>query len=173
MVIIYVYLLFIYKYACVAGVPTFACVRLQAKSLEAWKLAQKARADAAVASITAITSEAEARAVASGAPAFVIQTVDIGDDTKLAAKVTTAVNKTCANVAVMLVSVADDKVYVVCSVPDAVVARGVKASEWLGAAVGAIGGRGGGKDNSAQGQAVGAARVQDVLDAAHAYTVGK
>jgi alanyl-tRNA synthetase len=151
-----------------------ALADLQAKSLEAWKAAQKARADAAVASITAITSEAEAAAVAAGKPAaFLVQQVDIGDDTKLASKVTTAVNKSCPHVAIMLVSVAEDKVYVACSVPDAVVSTGVKASEWLAAAVSVIGGRGGGKDNSAQGQGVGAARVLEVIAAANAFTADK
>ncbi len=147
---------------------------LQAKSLESWKAAQKARADAAVASITATATEAEAAAVASGAPVFLVQLMDIGDDVKLATKVTSSVMKSCAHVGIMIVSTAEDKVIVVCSVPDGVIASsGVKANEWLSAAIGVVGGRGGGKEGSAQGQGVGAARVAEVIDAAKAFSARK
>ena len=103
---------------------------------------------------------------------FLVQHMDIGDDAKLATKVTSSVMKTCPHVGIMLVSTAEDKILVVCSVADGVIAStGIKANEWLAAAVGAVGGRGGGKEGSAQGQATGAARVGELIAAAKDFAV--
>ncbi len=127
----------------------------------------------AVATITAVADAAQAEAVATGAPVFLVQHTDFGDDTKLATKVTATVMKSCTHVGLMLVSTEGEKVFVACSVPEALVAGGVKANEWLAAAMAVIGGRGGGKEASAQGQGVGADRVAEVIAAAKAFTASR
>ena len=59
-------------------------------------------------------------------------------------------------------------------VPASRVAAGLKASEWVGAAIAAAGGKAGGKDDSAMGTAVGdATHVPAVLAAAAAFASSK
>jgi alanyl-tRNA synthetase len=142
---------------------------LQAKSLEHWKAAQRARSDAAVASLMAEAEVAQAAAVSSGKPKFIVRALDIGDDAKLANKVATAVTKACSQVAVLVVCSGDDKIVVVSSVPDSLVAAGFKATDWVSTTMSAVGGRGGGKDGSAQGQVADPAKAAIVIDAARQF----
>ncbi len=142
---------------------------LQAASLEAWKAGNRQRAKAATDAIMGAAADLQVGAAATGTPALIVMQVPLGDDVKMASKVAATVTSTCPNVGVMLVSTEEDKVYVVCGLPEAAVAAGLSASEWLNQAVGVLGGRGGGKANTAQGQAVGAARVAEVVAAGQAY----
>jgi alanyl-tRNA synthetase len=70
--------------------------------------------------------------------------------------------------AVVIVGVAEDKVAVVAAVNDAGRARGVSASDLVGAVGPFVGGRGGGKDDLAQGGGTDASRIDDALAAAQA-----
>lgn len=94
--------------------------------------------------------------------------MDVGGDNKLVGKVSTSVVKACPNVAFMAVSVVEDKVVLSCVVPDAVVATGFSASKWMAATVAVVGGRGGGKDGSAQGQVGDVSKLGEVVAAAEA-----
>ena len=67
----------------------------------------------------------------------------------------------------MVVSVVEDKILVSISVPEAVAASGFTAGSWLSGVMEAVGGRGGGKDTSAQGQ------VADVTKLAAVQEAGK
>lgn len=66
-----------------------------------------------------------------------------------------------------------DKVLVFATCPPAAVAAGLKASEWVAAALAPAGGRSGGKDDTAQGTAKEVAKLGDVIAAAKAHAAGK
>ncbi|WP_151082049.1 alanine--tRNA ligase [Nocardioides cynanchi] len=70
--------------------------------------------------------------------------------------------------AVLIVGVADGKVAVVAAVNDAGRARGVSANDLVGAVGPLVGGRGGGKDDVAQGGGTDASRIDEALAAARA-----
>jgi len=142
---------------------------LQAASLAAWKEAQKARTDAAVAAANAAAQAAQQRAVATGKYTFVVVEVEAGGDNKLVGKVSTAVVKACPQVAFLGVSPFEDKLLVSAVVPDALAAAGFTANAWLGATLEAVGGRGGGKEGSAQGQVADVSKVAAVIAAANEF----
>lgn len=58
------------------------------------------------------------------------------------------------------------KVLAFARVPDTMVSRGLQANEWLAAALEPLGGRGGGKSGSAQGQAPTSAELGTAKEAA-------
>lgn len=68
----------------------------------------------------------------------------------------------------MVVSVVEDKVIVSAAVPESVAAAGFTAGAWVGEVMTAVGGRGGGKDLSAQGQVPDVAKLAQVVEAANA-----
>jgi alanyl-tRNA synthetase len=70
--------------------------------------------------------------------------------------------------AVVIIGAADGKVAVVAAVNDAGRARGVSANDLVGAVGPLIGGRGGGKDDMAQGGGTDASRIDEALAAARA-----
>jgi alanyl-tRNA synthetase len=70
--------------------------------------------------------------------------------------------------AAVLIGVADGKVSVVAAVNDLARGRGIRANDVLAAVMPLVDGRGGGKDDLAQGGGSDASRVDDALAAAHA-----
>jgi alanyl-tRNA synthetase len=70
--------------------------------------------------------------------------------------------------AAVIVGVADDKVSVVAATNDAARARGIRANDLVGVVSPLLGGRGGGKDDVAQGGGTDATRVDEALAAANA-----
>jgi alanyl-tRNA synthetase len=98
----------------------------------------------------------------------IVATIDLGSDRgALQAAIGTIASK-CPQAAVMLISPDDatDKVAVIAQVPDAIVARGLKAGDWVRSACETMGGKGGGKPGSAQGAGAAAAKVRDAIKAA-------
>jgi len=74
--------------------------------------------------------------------------------------------KTASPVAVLLGAVADDKVTLVAGLSNDVVARGVKAGDWIKGAAEVVGGRGGGKPDMAQAGGKHADKLGEALEAA-------
>ncbi len=70
--------------------------------------------------------------------------------------------------AALLIGFDEKKIAVSASVPQALIARGLKANEWASAASVAAGGKGGGRENTAAGSGE-AAQLQQALDAAAAH----
>jgi alanyl-tRNA synthetase len=62
-----------------------------------------------------------------------------------------------------------DKIAIVAAVPEAMVARGLKAGDWVREAAAACGGKGGGKPDNAQGGGSGVGNVKEVVAAARTY----
>jgi alanyl-tRNA synthetase len=113
----------------------------------------------------------EARALAQGALAannmIVVAQIGAGDDRNALQTAVKTIRDTVPRAAVMLFSVDDTgKAMIHASVPDALVAKGLKASAWLRDAAAIMGGKGGGKDDNAQGGGTEGAKVKEAMRAA-------
>jgi alanyl-tRNA synthetase len=123
---------------------------LQKKAVDAKKAALAGRVDRVLEELKATIQESSARP-------FLVLNVDIGADAKAAQKVMNAVKSIAPSMAFLGISEEDSgsggKVMAFSIVPDAMVECGFKADTWVNAALESCGGRGGGKANTAQGQA--------------------
>jgi alanyl-tRNA synthetase len=144
--------------------------------------AAKASASAAKGLAAAAAVAAADAAVAAGRPTLCWRVDEAGGDAKVLSNAADAVAaKHGASVCALLVSAAGGgkgggRVVAVASVPrgGAGDAGGLKANEWVAAALAPVGGRGGGKPASAQGQAAAEpAKADDVLAAASAFAALK
>ena len=89
---------------------------------------------------------------------ILVLNLDIGADSKASQKVIKAVQKIAPEIAFMGISEevpgSGGKIICFAIVPDSFLTRSsLSASEWVGDALSSVGGRGGGKPGSAQGQA--------------------
>jgi alanyl-tRNA synthetase len=96
-----------------------------------------------------------------------IDGADAGDLRTMALNLRSRLSQEQAGAAV-LVGVKDGKVAVVAATNDLARARGVRADAMLAAAMPLVGGRGGGKDDVAQGGGSDASRIDEALAAARA-----
>jgi alanyl-tRNA synthetase len=103
-----------------------------------------------------------------GLPACLLAQIDAAGDNKLGGKVATTIVKTCNQVAFMAVSVIEDKIHLSCIVPESVAATGFTANAWMTEALEAVGGRGGGKGATAQGQVADTSKLGETIAAANA-----
>lgn len=102
-------------------------------------------------------------AVASSSNVIVAQ-VEAGDDRAALQAAVKAVRDSLPRAAVMLFAVDDaGKAMMHASVPEVAIAKGLKAGAWLRDAAGAMGGKGGGKDDNAQGGAPDGKNVRDAM----------
>ncbi|KXZ50323.1 hypothetical protein GPECTOR_17g962 [Gonium pectorale] len=134
---------------------------------------QKAAAAANKALATQKAVEAADAAVAAGKP-YVAARLDVGLDTKATTEACSAIAAKHPTLAALFVSVDADKgkALAYAAVPDAITAK-LKANEWVSAALGPLGGKGGGKANSAQGQGPNVDKADEALAAAEAFAQGK
>jgi alanyl-tRNA synthetase len=133
------------------------------------KAASALLADAAKSSIQA----AIAAAVEAGSSVGSC-VVDMGGNNKPFSKLVQNETKK-SDVAMMVVSVDEVKGKVLCaaSCPKAVVAKGVKAGDWLKVALAVVSGRGGGKPNFASGSGTDTTKVDEALSTASAWIEAK
>lgn len=103
----------------------------------------------------------------------VVSSVDAGDDRAALMAATKHVRDVWPRAAVMLFSVDETsgKVGVCAMVPDALIAKGLKAGDWLRDACAIIGGKGGGKPDSAQGGGTEVTKVREAVIAARRSAV--
>ena len=114
---------------------------------------------------------AQARAIAQSAQnsnsLVVVSQIDCGDDRQALQSAVKVIRDTLPRVAVMLFAVDEaGKAMMHASVPDASIAKGLKAGAWLREAASAMGGKGGGKDDNAQGGAPNGQQVREAMRAA-------
>jgi len=114
---------------------------------------------------------AQARTLAQGAQnsnsLVVVGQIECGDDRNALQSAVKVIRDSLPRVAVMLFAVDDaGKAMMHASVPDASIAKGLKAGAWLREAASAMGGKGGGKDDNAQGGAPNGQNVRDAMRAA-------
>eukprot|EP00566_Odontella_aurita_P003068 CAMPEP_0113572362 /NCGR_PEP_ID=MMETSP0015_2-20120614/26048_1 /TAXON_ID=2838 /ORGANISM="Odontella" /LENGTH=1024 /DNA_ID=CAMNT_0000475377 /DNA_START=124 /DNA_END=3198 /DNA_ORIENTATION=- /assembly_acc=CAM_ASM_000160 len=125
---------------------------IQKKAVDAKKRALAQRVDKVLNVVTAQIEEA----AGAGKTALVLE-VDIGADSKASQKVLNAAKKLAPDMAFMGLSEEENgsggKLACFAAVPEAMAEGGFRADEWVRSALGVCGGRGGGKPDSAQGQA--------------------
>ena len=111
-------------------------------------------------------------ASAAGKQALVLNT-DIGADSKASQRIMNAVKDLAPGMAFMGISEEDPgsggKLTCYAIVPDSMVAQGFHADDWVKAALANCGGRGGGKANSAQGQAKECSDIENVVSEGNSY----
>jgi len=104
----------------------------------------------------------------------IVATIDAGDDRNAMNAALKVVREKCAKSAVMLVSSVDPsgdepgKVSIVAAVPDALIAKGLKAGDWVREAATVVGGKGGGKPDNAQGGGTDTTKLRDAIATARA-----
>ncbi|MDX2148154.1 MAG: alanine--tRNA ligase [Planctomycetota bacterium] len=102
----------------------------------------------------------------------IVASIDMPDDRQALLAAVKLVRDKCPKSAVMLVGVdhEQDKLSIAAAIPEGLVARGLKAGDWVRDACAACGGKGGGKPDSAQGGGAGVGNLKAVLEAGRAYT---
>ncbi|MBX3357160.1 MAG: alanine--tRNA ligase [Phycisphaeraceae bacterium] len=101
----------------------------------------------------------------------VVHSIEAGSDRGALQAAIDAIQSACPKAAVMLFSPDSEqgKVSVLASVPDLLVKRGLSASDWIRAATEVLGGKGGGKPNSAQGGGTDLSKLRPAIDAAEVF----
>ncbi|KAG2427688.1 hypothetical protein HYH02_014520, partial [Chlamydomonas schloesseri] len=134
---------------------------------------QKAAAAANKALATAKAVAAADEAAAAG-KAFVVARLDVGLDQKATGEACAAIAAKHPALSALFVSVDGEKgkALAYAAVPDAITDK-LKANEWVSAALVPLGGKGGGKANSAQGQGPNVDKADEALAAAVAFAAGK
>jgi alanyl-tRNA synthetase len=133
------------------------------------------RVKAAGKALAAAAAEAavkQARAIAESAllanDPVIVNTIDVGDDRQALAAAVVAIRHKCPRAAVMLFAIDElnSKVSIAAAVPEPLVAKGLRAGDWLRDACAVVGGKGGGKPDAAQGGGTLPAKVPDAIKAA-------
>jgi alanyl-tRNA synthetase len=145
---------------------------VQKKGVEAKKRALAQRVDR----VLNVVKEQILGAANEGVTSLVLN-VDIGADSKASQKVMKAAQAIAPNMAFMGISEEEQgsggKVMAFALVPDTLIESGLKADEWVQAALEVCGGRGGGRPTNAQGQASQCDDVEAVISASKKFVVEK
>ena len=145
---------------------------IQKKASDAKKAALAQRVDKV---LSVLKKDVEV-ALSEGKRSLVLN-VDIGADAKASQMVINAVKKIAPELAFMGLSEEEPgsggKLMAFAVVPDAMVKTGFKADDWVRACLESCGGRGGGKPDSAQGQAAACPDVENVVSVAAAFANSK
>jgi alanyl-tRNA synthetase len=101
---------------------------------------------------------------------IIITTLDLGSDRTALESAVSTIQKAVPNKAVMVISpdAASGRVAVMASVSDPMIKRGLKAGDWIRETTAIMGGKGGGRPNTAQGSGPDLHKVKEA--AAHART---
>jgi alanyl-tRNA synthetase len=145
---------------------------IQKKANEAKKAALAQRVD----QIMNVVKEQVEEAIAAGRKTLVLN-VDVAADSKASQKITNAVKKIAPELAFLGLSEEEvgsgGKLAAFALVPESAVETGLKADEWIRAALEVCGGRGGGRPENAQGQAPQCSDVEAVVAAAESFANSK
>jgi alanyl-tRNA synthetase len=107
---------------------------------------------------------------------LVISTIDVGGDRGALEQAVKTIRDTCPKAAVLLFSTEEGdapKVSVMAAVPESLVKRGLNAGEWIREAAGILGGKGGGRPDSAQGGGTQVGKVKEAIAAARTFAARK
>ncbi len=140
---------------------------LQERAKAAEKNASKLREQAAAQMARQIAQSAQ-----TAGDEFIVTTIEVGDDRNALQAAVKAVRDECVRSAVMLYSTDPaGKVTVMASVPDGLIARGLKAGDWIREACTVMGGKGGGKPDNAQGGASDSTKLKQSIDHARQFAM--
>jgi alanyl-tRNA synthetase len=155
--------------------PLLAKRRVQARVAEAqsrfkaWEKSQKASAGGGGDAV-AVAGELFAKAVSLGAGKLVVGVIPgAGNEQLLGAM--DSLKKKAGSYGILLASVDDAKVSFVAAVSDDLIAKGLKAGDWVREAARAAGGGGGGRPQMAQAGGKDPAKLADALEVARRYAV--
>ncbi len=106
---------------------------------------------------------------------FVVSTIDAGSDKDALTAAINAVRAKRPRHAVLLISPDESagKLTVIASCPDVAIKRGLSAGDWVKVTAAALGGKGGGKPDLAQGGGTDLGKVKEALSAAKAHAFAK
>jgi alanyl-tRNA synthetase len=145
-----------------------------AELAEVVKGAAKAAAAAKARSAVVEANQIAAAAASSPEP-VVVSIVDAGADARALQAAVAAVQARLPAKAVLLLSVdsGEGKVTAAASVPKALIDKGLKAGDWIRETTAVVGGKGGGKPDSAQGGGTDVARAKEAVIRARQFGLGK
>ena len=121
-----------------------------------------------------IASE-QAKAIAQDAKAsgqrVIVSLLDLGEDRGAIQQAVKVISDACPESAVLVVSTDHEagKVALLAQVPDAMIKAGLKAGDWIRETAAVVGGKGGGKPNSAQGGGTEPAKADEAVRIAQAF----
>jgi alanyl-tRNA synthetase len=145
---------------------------IQKKAVEAKKKVQQKRVDSVLINVTKDIETAN-----NAGKQVLVLNVDIAADSKASQRVLNTAKEIAPDMAVMGLSEEEPgsggKILAFALVPDSLIESGLKADEWIRAALEPVNGRGGGKPANAQGQAQQCVDVSQVVDAATAFALQK
>ncbi|NUQ67121.1 MAG: alanine--tRNA ligase [Phycisphaerales bacterium] len=103
----------------------------------------------------------------------IVASLALADDKQSLQAAVQAIRDVCPRAAVLLFGVDESaaKVSVNASVPEWLVAKGLKAGDWVREACGVIGGKGGGRPDAAQGGGTNIAKTQDAIVASRTWAL--
>jgi len=98
-------------------------------------------------------AQAIAQTEAGSPNTMIVASLELGSDRKALESAMSVITKACPSKAVMLISPDEDagRASVMAGVPKALIERGFKAGDWVKAVAGVMGGKGGGRPDTAQG----------------------
>lgn len=119
-----------------------------------------------------------ARSIAEAAgPAerVIVSSIDVGADRQALEQAVRTIRNIRPGAAVMLLSPdeAEGKVSVMATVPEELVKKGLKAGDWVREVTGILGGKGGGRPDSAQGAGPEVGKIAEAAAAARAWATGR
>ncbi len=133
--------------------------QIQEKLKAAGKQLSAQMQDKAVAQARGLATTAQT----ANSPVVVAQ-IECGDDRAALQAAVRTIRDTLPRAAVMLFAVDDSgKAMIHASVPDLLVAKGLKAGDWLRETASVMGGKGGGKPDNAQGGGPDASKIKDAM----------
>ena len=147
-----------------ATIPLAARQRLRARLTELQKVVkkqQKAQSKSDTADVVVVAQQIAERADGP----FLVEALDDVDGNALAAAMD-VIRKKCPDAAVLLGSAAGGKVAFVASVPDTLIAKGLKAGDWVRDVAQVTGGGGGGRPDMARAGGKDPAKLDEALQTA-------
>jgi len=102
---------------------------------------------------------------------IIITTLDLGSDRKALEAAVSTISQAVPEKAVMVFSsdVENGRVAVMASVSESMIGRGLKAGDWIRETTSVMGGKGGGRPNSAQGSGSDVGKIKDAAEHARAW----
>lgn len=104
---------------------------------------------------------------------IVVATLDLGSDRNALEAAVNTIQQAVPNKAVMVLSAdeAEGRVAVMASVSELMIGKGLKAGDWIRETTGIMGGKGGGRPNSAQGSGTDVSKLKEASDHARTWAL--
>ncbi len=138
------------------------------------KAAKKQAANARAAEAQSLATGLAKSAAESDDP-IVIATLELGSDRSAMAAAMSTIQSECPTKPIMLLSPDSEsgRVGLLASVPKEMIAKGLKAGDWIRETAGIMGGKGGGKPDSAQGSGSDGSKLNQAAEHAKAFAHSK